>query len=161
MEQSSVKQWWQQLNNREQGLMSVMGAAVVVFLLYSLLWQPLNTNLANAEKKLESRQALLTWVNENTARYQSIKPSGTGKKSSDSLSSIINRTANEYQLTVTRMQPQGDSLQVWLDSAPFTDLLFWLEHLANKEGLRVQAIDLTRSDKAGAVRVRRLQLTKQ
>jgi general secretion pathway protein M len=161
MEQSSVKQWWQQLNNREQGLMSVMGAAVVVFLLYSLLWQPLNTNLANAEKKLESRQALLTWVNENTARYQSIKPSGTGKKSSDSLSSIINRTANEYQLTVTRMQPQGDSLQVWLDSAPFTDLLFWLEYLANKEGLRVQAIDLTRSDKAGAVRVRRLQLTKQ
>ena len=59
------------------------------------------------------------------------------------------------------MQPQGDSLQVWLDSAPFTQLLFWLEHLANNEGLQVQAIDLTKGDKQGEVRVRRLQLTKQ
>ncbi|MBL0709616.1 MAG: type II secretion system protein M [Colwellia sp.] len=156
-----MKQWWQQLNSREQGLVAVMGSTALVFLLYSLLWQPLNTNLANTEKKLANRQALLTWVNENTERYQQIKStSGSVKKSSGSLSSIISRTANQYQLTITRMQPQGESLQVWLETAPFTELLFWLEHLANNEGLQVQAIDLARSDKAGEVRVRRLQLTK-
>jgi len=161
MSQSSIKQWWQQLNSREQGLVMGLGSAIVVFLLYTLLWQPLNTNLANTEKKLANRQALLTWVNENTARYQSIKPNGGIKNSSGSLSSIINRTANQYQLTITRMQPQGESLQVWIDTAPFTELLFWLEHLANNEGLQVQAIDLAGSDKAGEVRVRRLQLIKQ
>ncbi len=161
MDKFSIKQWWQQLNSREQGLVAVMGSTALVFLLYSLLWQPLNTNLANTEKKLANRQALLTWVNENTERYQQIKStSGSVKKSSGSLSSIISRTANQYQLTITRMQPQGESLQVWLETAPFTELLFWLEHLANNEGLQVQAIDLARSDKAGEVRVRRLQLTK-
>jgi general secretion pathway protein M len=56
------------------------------------------------------------------------------------------------------MQPQGDNLQVWLDSASFTQLLFWLEHLANNENLQVQAIDLAQGDKQGEVRVRRLQL---
>ncbi|OUR61825.1 general secretion pathway protein GspM [Colwellia sp. 39_35_sub15_T18] len=161
MDQSSIKQWWQQLNVREQRLVLALGSAVMVLLLYTLLWQPLNTNLANTEKKLVSRQALLTWVDENVARYQAIKPNGSGKKTSASLSSIINRTANQYQLNITRMQPQGESLQVWLDTAPFTQLLFWLEHLANNEGLQVQAIDLASSDKAGEVRVRRLQLTKQ
>lgn len=161
MDLSSIKQWWQQLNVREQRLVLALGSAVMVLLLYTLLWQPLNTNLANTEKKLASRQALLTWVDENVSRYQMIKPSGSGKKNSASLSSIINRTANQYQLTITRMQPQGESLQVWLDTASFTQLLFWLEHLANNEGLQVQAIDLASSDKAGEVRVRRLQLTKQ
>ena len=158
MDLSSIKTWWQGLNIREQRLMQVMSSAIVVFLLYSLLWQPLNESLSKTEQKLANRQALLLWVTENTARYQNVKSKNGGKKSNGSLSSIINRTANQQQLTITRMQPQGDNVQVWLDSAPFTQLLFWLEHLANNEDLQVQAIDLTKADKQGEVRVRRLQL---
>jgi general secretion pathway protein M len=161
MNLSSIKTWWQGLNLREQRLVLVMTCAISIFLLYSLLWLPLNDNLAKTEKRLASRQALLTWVTDNTARYQNAKSSGGNKKSSGSLSSIINRTANQQQLTITRMQPQGDNLQVWLDSAPFTQLLFWLDNLANNEGLQVQAIDLTQGDKQGEVRVRRLQLARQ
>lgn len=161
MNLSAIKVWWQGLNLREQRLVLVMGSAFSIFLLYSLVWQPLNDNLANTKKRLASRQALLTWVVDNTARYQSIQSTGSNKQSSGSLSSIINRTANQQQLTITRMQPQGEMLQVWLDSAPFTQLLFWLENLANNEGLQVQAIDLTKGDNLGEVRVRRLQLAKQ
>ena len=161
MDFSSIKSWWQGLNIREQRLVLVMSAVFSVFLLYSLIWQPLNERLAKTEQTLASRQALLTWVTENTARYQNVKLTGGGKSSSGSLSSIINRTANQQQLTITRMQPQGDNLQVWLDSAPFTQLLFWLEHLANNENLQVQAIDLAQGDKQGEVRVRRLQLGRQ
>jgi len=161
MNLSSIKTWWQGLNLREQRLVLVMGSAISLFLLYSFLWQPLNDSLANTKKRLVSRQALLTWVTDNTARYQSVKSTGGNNKSSGSLSSIINRTANQQQLTITRMQPQGDTLQVWLDSAPFTQLLFWLEHLTNNEGLQVQAIDLTKGDNKGEVRIRRLQLAKR
>ena len=161
MNLSAIKVWWQGLNLREQRLVLVMGSAFSIFLLYSLVWQPLNDNLADTKKRLASRQALLTWVVDNTTRYQSIQSTGSNKQSSGSLSSIINRTANQQQLTITRMQPQGEMLQVWLDSAPFTQLLFWLENLANNEGLQVQAIDLTKGDNLGEVRVRRLQLAKQ
>jgi len=161
MNLASIRPWWQGLNLREQRLVIVMGSAFSLFLLYALVWQPLNENLADTKKRLASRQALLTWVSDNTARYQIVQQSGGVKKSTGSLSSIVNRTANGQQLTITRMQPQGESLQVWLDSAPFTQLLFWLEHLANNEGLQVQAIDLTQSDNEGEVRVRRLQLSKQ
>lgn len=161
MNVSSIKTWWHGLALREQKLVLAMGAAVTVFLLYSLVWQPLNKNLASTKKSLASRQALLTWVDENTARYQSVQSLSGNKPSTGSLSSIVNRTANQQQLTITRMQPQGEILQVWLDSVPFTQLLLWLEHLANKEGLQVQAIDLTKGDAQGEVRVRRLQLAKQ
>ncbi|MDP7591413.1 MAG: type II secretion system protein M [Litorilituus sp.] len=161
MNLSSAKIWWEQLNSREQRLVQVMGTAIAIFLLYSVVWQPLNTKLIAAEKTLSNRQTLLTWVDENTARYQNIRSNNQGKKTTGSLSSIVNRSATQHQLTISRMQPQGNNLQVWLDSTPFTQLLYWLEHLANDEGLQVQAIDLAKGDKPGEVRVRRLQLIKQ
>jgi general secretion pathway protein M len=58
------------------------------------------------------------------------------------------------------MQPQGNELQVWIDEVAFKDLLKWLEQLSLSEGLQVQGIDLTRGEKSGVVRVRRLQLGK-
>jgi len=161
MNLASIKAWWQGLNLREQRLVLFSAVCVSVFLLYSLLWVPLNEGLTNAEKSVANRQALLTWVTENTARYQSIKSTSGSKKSSGSLSSIVSRTAEQQQLTITRLQPQGDSLQVWIDSAPFNQLLLWLENLASNEGLQVEAIDLAQGDLPGEVRVRRLQFTKQ
>ncbi len=155
-----MKTWWQQLNLREQKLVSAMGLAFIIFLFYNLILQPLNDSLVNKTNKLQRQQSLLTWVLENTQRYQQAKLNEAGVKSGGSLSSIINRSANSHQLTITRMQPQGSDLQVWIDSASFTQLLFWFEHLANNEGLRVISIDLAKGEQAGQVRVRRLHLTK-
>jgi len=155
-----MKAWWQQLNTREQRLVGVMSALVMIFILYSAIWQPLNANLLSATKKLDRQQALLTWVTDNTAHYQKAKGNTKVSNSRGSLSGIVNKSANSYKLTITRMQPQGDDLQVWIDSVPFTKLLFWLEHLANNEGLQVQGIDLTHAERTGEVRVRRLQLAK-
>ena len=155
-----MKVWWQQLNQREQRLVGVMGIAVIVFIFYSAIWQPLNNSLAEATSKLARQQQLLSWVQENTALYKQAKRSGGQVKNSGSISSVANRSAKTYKLTITRMQPQGEDLQVWIDNTPFTQLLFWLEHLANQEGLQVKAIDLTRGDNKGEVKVRRLHLAR-
>jgi len=155
-----MKAWWQQLNSREQRLVTVMALVFMVFIFYSAIWQPINNSLTEASNKLAKQQQLLTWVQENTALYQQAKRSGGKQKFSGSISSAANRSAKTYKLTITRMQPQGDDLQVWIDSTPFTQLLFWLEHLANNEGLQVKAIDLTRGDSAGEVKVRRLHLAR-
>ncbi len=155
-----MKAWWQQLNGREQQLVTAMAIAILIFVFYSAIWQPLNEGLTDAQSKLTKQQQLLSWVKENTALYQEAKVS-VGKSSfSGSISSVANSSARKYKLTITRMQPQGNDLQVWIDSTPFTQLLFWLEHLANNEGLQVKAIDLSQGDAVGEVKVRRLHLTR-
>lgn len=155
-----MKAWWQQLNSREQRLVAAMAVVFMVFIFYSAIWQPINKSLDDAHSKLARQQTLLTWVQDNTALYQQAKKSGGKAKFSGSISSVANRSAKVYKLTITRMQPQGDDLQVWIESTPFTQLLFWLEHLANNEGLQVKAIDLTPGDSAGEVKVRRLHLAR-
>lgn len=154
-----MKAWWQQLNIREQRLVSVMSVLMSIFILYGLIWQPLAENIEKTTLKLERQQALLTWVAENTQRYQQAKRNARAN-SGASLSSIVNRTSSANNITITRMQPQGDDLQVWIDEISFNQLLTWLEQLAISDGLQVKNIDLSSADLQGMVRVRRLQLGK-
>jgi general secretion pathway protein M len=155
-----MKAWWLQLNTREQQLISALGSVLIVFLLFSFIWQPLNENIDKAQKKLVRQQSLLTWVKTETQRYKATKGNGSNSRSSGSLSSIVNRTAGANAIAITRMQPQGNDLQVWIDNIAFSQLLQWLERLSTQEGISVKAIDLTRGEQIGQVSVRRLQLGK-
>lgn len=154
-----MKTWWQQLNIREQRLVVVMSALISIFILYSLIWQPMNESIETSKLKIERQQELLTWVQESAQRYQQAKRNG-GRSSGESLSSIVNRTSRLEKISITRMQPQGDDLQVWIDEISFNQLLSWLEKLASRDGLQVKNIDLSKADQQGVVRVRRLQLGK-
>jgi len=154
-----MKEWWLQLNQREQSLVGSLGSVLIVFLLYSLIWQPLNENIEQGQKKLDSRQALLSFVAQETARYKTFSGSG-GANSSGSLSSVINQTARSKNISITRVQPQNSDIQVWIDNVAFSQLLNWLEELAKNEGIYVQNVDLGQTDEAGQVQVKRLQLGK-
>lgn len=153
-----MKEWWLQLNLREQRLVIAMTTVVMFFILYSTIWAPLNNNIDTAKAKLERQQELLTWVQEGTVKYKSAVGSGNSRKGNVSLSSLVNQTAGRNQISIARMQPQGDDLQVWIDEVPFNQLLAWLEELSVKEGVRVKSIDIANSPITGVVKIRRLQL---
>ena len=153
-----MKERWLQLDLREQRLVIAMGAVVLFFILYSAIWAPLNNNIEAAYKKNERQQKLLTWVNEGTQRYKMAVGSSQSNNRNSSLSSLVNQTAGRNQISIARMQPQGDDLQVWIDEVSFNQLLTWLEQLAVKEGISVKAIDISNAQQAGVVKVRRLQL---
>lgn len=155
-----MKQWWQQLNVREQKMVIITLVIVTFFILYNAIWQPLNQSITKTQDKIVRQQALQTWVQENTLRFQQAKNSGRAGNSQGSLSSIVNTSAGRFDISIARLQPQGEDLQVWIDEVPFKQLLTWLEQLANKEGLQVKNIDLSKAEQTGVVKVRRLQLGK-
>lgn len=153
-----MKDKWQKLNLKEQRLLIFLAVFVTVSVFYFLIWQPLNDNIAKAEKKVVKQEALLVWVNDKISIIsQSGSASGASNRN-ESLSSIINKTATQNNIEITRMQPRGDDIQIWIDKAVFTRLLPWIEHLALVENLHVEAIDLSVTEQAGVVNVRRLQI---
>ncbi len=153
-----MKEKWQQLNKREQLLTACMAIFVVFFLLYSFIWQPMNEGITKTEKKLASQQELLLWLNEKTALLKQSGQNNKANRGNSSLSSIVNRTAPRNNIVITRTQPKGDDIQVWIDQAVFSAFLKWLDQLAVVEGLQVKAIDLSNTEQAGVVKVRSLQL---
>jgi general secretion pathway protein M len=155
-----MKTWWQELKISEQRLVAMMGVLVIGFVFFSLIWQPLNENITKTQQKIARQQTLLTSVQLGTQRYQQAKRNGTSTKSNGSLSSIVNKSAGRHNITIARLLPKDNDLQVWVDEVPFSQLLGWLEFLANREGLLVKSIDLSKADEKGVVKVRRLQLGK-
>ena len=155
-----MKAWFEQLAPREQRLVMAMSALIIVFFIYSLVWLPLNTNLEKAEQKLARQQALLSWVQENTAQYQQAAKGSAKRSSGGSISGVVNASARQAGITIARIQPQGDDIQVWIDEVAFSTMLTWLDTLSNSRGIQVKNIDMIASDTAGSVKVRRLHLGK-
>ena len=153
-----MKARWQQLQPREQQLLLLSGIVVVIIVFYSLLWQPLNSNIAKAEKKLQRQQQLLSWVVEHGNQLKA--SDNKAVKASGSLTTIVNSTAKRARITVSRMQPKGNSIQLWLNDLSFDQLLKWLLMLQQDYQLHIEAIDIAQTDVDGVVSVRRLQLAK-
>lgn len=154
-----MKQWWQQLQQREQRLVLLMAIFIGIFVFYQGVWKPLNDNIDNADQKLERTHSLLSYVKSTTAKVKSAGSSNR-KVTGGSLSTIVNRVAAKHQISIARMQPQGENVQVWIDEVAFNQLLVWLDDLNANQGLTVSNIDISKGETAGAVKIRRLQISR-
>ncbi|MER2492406.1 type II secretion system protein GspM [Catenovulum sediminis] len=155
-----MKQWFESLSSRERQLVLGGGIVLIIGLFFQLIWGPLNTALDKAELDVKNKQTALLWVSEKTAELKQ-RQSGNSKVTSGSLNQIVNAAARRADISLARMQPQGESLQVQIDEVEFNALVRWLADLTQNKGLRIESLDISAADKPGAVRVRRLQVSKQ
>ena len=70
---------------------------------------------------------------------------------------LVDRTAKQQQLRqfIQRLKPEGsDSVQLWVEQAPFDVLIRWLGLLLDKHGIVVESINIERQEQAGLINAR-------
>ena len=151
---------FQQLTERERWLVSVSGVLIIIAIFYWLVWSPLFAAIDTQRAAVDSKRADLVWIQQNALKAIQLS-SGANTKAAftGSLPQAVNQTANRLQIAISRMQPQGEELKVWVDQAPFNDVLSWLQTMEN-QGIKIITVDLTEADAPGLVKVRSLQLGK-
>lgn len=149
------------LTERERLLVVVAFVVIVVGLFYFAIWSPMNTSIERQRALIDDQQELLSWVQQSANRAIQLRQSGLGGQSrlNTSLPQAVNQTTARFNIAITRMQPQGDELQVWVDQAPFNSVVDWLNAL-ERMGVVILQVDLTESDSPGQIKIRRLQLGK-
>jgi general secretion pathway protein M len=153
-------QTFHRLSEREQRLVMISAVVVIVGIFYWLIWAPLSQSVETDRKAVAAQQELLAWVQKNANRAAQLRGSaGKNAVFTGSLPQIVNQTAARLNIAISRMQPQGDELQVWVDQAPFNDVLSWLQAL-EKVGVEIKDIDIAEADLPGMVKIRRLKLGK-
>lgn len=154
--------WWRGISAREQRLLVIGCTLLAIGLFYWLVWQPLDSRIAERERQVKNQQQTLVWLKEKGERVLAAQAgSGRNIELGGTLDGVVNRTAFNHKIKITRLQPQGQELQVWIDAVPFDGLLMWLAELSDRYGVQVKVIEVAREQlPAGMVKVRRLQVSR-
>jgi len=155
----NLKAWWNGLILREQQLVGTCAVVLVIGIFYWGIWTPISNAEVDAERRLQAQESTLNFVKQTANKIAGLKQIGTQAKFKGSLSAAVNQSAGAFGLEITRMQPQGNKIQLWMDDVPFDSLLGYLNELVQEKGLSLDSIDLAESDVPGLVRVRRIQLS--
>lgn len=149
-----------QLSEREKRLVVISAILVVIAMFYWLIWQPMSNTLDATRASVQSKRTDLVWMQRNAVRAIQLRSgSSAGVTFEGSLPQAVNQTASRLQIAISRMQPQDEELKVWVDQAPFNDVLSWLQAMENM-GIKIINVDLAEADAPGLVKVRSLQLGK-
>lgn len=151
--------WWEGISARERLLTILSGLFILLAVIYWGAWQPLSNQLAKSQSDLQRAQQTLAWVQEKAPELANMgNAKSSGQRSSASLANIINSSARQYKVKFSRVINKKDKIEVWIAEIEFDLFVAWLASLDNKYSVNVVNADVSKTDKAGYVKVNRLLL---
>ncbi len=156
----ALKQWYAQQSERDQYMLKVGLIGLVIACFYWGIWQPIHASVERAEQRNQAQQSLATWVAQQRNKAQTLVATNRATATlQGDMVPVINRTASQFDVAFSRIQPRGDEVQVWIDEIAFNTFIIWLNAL-EEQGIKVLQIDVTETAQVGIVKVRRFELGK-
>lgn len=135
--------FWVDRTPRERVMLLGLGMVMVTWLAFAGIWQPVQAQRAALTSQIARYQ---------TAAQMLANPSQiTSPTDARPVPVIITESAATFQLTIRRLQPTGDQVQIVLEDAPFEAVLLWIEALTMDHALQLQSLDLIRRPAPGVV----------
>ncbi|MBV2122714.1 MAG: type II secretion system protein M [Candidatus Thiodiazotropha sp. (ex Ctena orbiculata)] len=154
-----MKQWWLSKTPQEHLAMIVGGTAVLLLLIYLIVWRPFQQSLEQKALLVKSQESTLQWMKDNADLVKNMRSNqpGKGAASNEALLTLVDRTAKRGQLRqqIKRIKPQGDdSVQLWVEQASFDTLIRWLGQMTQEHALNIESLNIDRQDAPGLINAR-------
>lgn len=150
--------WWQGLAPRERQLLAVGGAVLLFFILYALLWAPMQRQLTRLRVTVPQDAAKLAQMRMQAQQIQQLKARVPANANRGSLLSVLEQSATTRGLRqqISRMEPDGQTgARVFFEEVGFDTLISWIAELQS-QGIRVENVTVSRRPAAGIVNARLL-----
>lgn len=155
-----LQNWWSKITPREQRLVMICSAFIVLGGLYWGVVQPVSERAATAQMRIQSEKQLLSWVKDKADSISQLRSQTGQVVSGQPLNQAVSSSARRYKVELVRVQPRGEQLQVWIAPMPFNQFVEWITALQENHGIMVSFLDIDKGDRDGLIEVKRLQLTK-
>lgn len=155
MNVAALKQKFAALSARERAI--VIGGVVLVLLvaLYTLVLAPFYGALDARAKRLERKQADLSWMHTVAPELQAAGGAvPAAMQNGESLVVLVDRTARESGLAsaLTGQTPTGTgAIRVRFEDATFDTLVLWMGNLVQRYGVTIDQATIDRAGKPGLV----------
>ncbi len=161
MEQlQQLKQWYNSLPQKEQWMVSGTGLLIIITLFYLIIWEPIHVGLQTEQKKQQSQNEILIWMQKAATEVRTLRASGsrgTVRDKNKPTTLVIEQAINNAGLkpSVKKIESSGNNgARVTLNEASFNQILVWLNTLSTHNGILVTSANIERSDKPGRANAR-------
>lgn len=155
---------WKRLSPHDRRALSLAGLALLAFLFYSFIFEPLEGQRARLESRLNAAGATHQWLLDAAQEVEALSKGSTAQArpgGERSLLATVDQTARQARLSAAlkRVEPQANGdVRVWLENAVVDDVFGWLSGLAG-QGIEVSQLSLT-AEEAPGIGTLRLTVTR-
>lgn len=149
-----MKEWLAARTPRERQILMIGGALLAVLILYGAVLRPFHNRLATLHRTVDEQRALLHWMHGAAGQIHALRGSGGPRDTGQPILSLVDQTARQEQLgsAVKRLEPDSSGgVRVWLEQAPFDQVIEWLGKLEREHGLRLESITVESTGVPGQV----------
>lgn len=149
----AIKQYLDQLNERERRAVIVAAIALLVFLPYQFIWAPFRHSVAELEQRVGQQQKDLLWMQDRVVEAQELAraASGSGNRAQP-VYGLIESSARQRFGNGIRVRQEGtDGVRVTLKNISFDDVMLWLDDLYVRQHVNVKEFTVQRQDQPGRV----------
>jgi general secretion pathway protein M len=153
MSRSGVATWYARQSVRDQRVLVIGGALVVLGVLIWLALTPQRA-LDRTQADIDSQQQLLAYMRQVGPTLAAAGPGGELQPIGESFVVFVDRTAREHGLgeALTGSPPTGSgAYRVTFENADFNLMLTWVHQVSTRYGVRVEAATVTGIDAPGKV----------
>lgn len=148
-----IKQYLDQLNERERRAVIIAAMALALFIPYELIWVPFNNSMTSLETRVEKQQKDLRWMQDHVAEAQELtRASGGHTGSTQPVYGLIESSARQRFGGDIRVQQEGKGgVRVMIKNIGFDEVMLWLDDLYYKQHVNVKEFSVDRQSAAGRV----------
>ncbi len=153
---------WHGISAREQWLSACAGISLIVWFVWLVIVTPLNEQQLQAGRRLAASQTMMQLVQKQANDIRILRAGGAKENPSANrpIDQIAHQTARQQSITVTRVQPRGELLDIDIENLPFNTLMGWLLDMETLHQIEVRDIQIDTTEISGTVRVSRLVLAR-
>lgn len=154
-----MKDWYENLEAREQIVILVGAVVVAIALLYSVVWVPIEKSHAQAASNVSNWERSLAELRP----LRSLAASGNQSGNTAAVNSgqqapiiIVDQTLRSRGLEQYRRRSQpttANGIRVEFENVAFDELILWLGDLSDQHAMHVQAGSLSAISQAGPGRI--------
>lgn len=153
-----MRDWYDNLETREQVFVAVGAAFVLIALVYALLWAPLQRNHESVATSVDNWQRSLAELQplRALAATGGLTVSAVVPDSQQAPIIVVDQTLRSRGLEQYRRRSQPTSsngVRVEFENVAFDELVLWLGDLSDRHGMHVQAGSLSAVSQSGPGRI--------
>jgi general secretion pathway protein M len=144
-----MRAWFESLQPRERAIFVAGAVLALLIVLWMGVLRPLHSRSEVLREAVAAKQRLL--VNLQQIDGPAVGP-GTTERGDQTLVRLINNSAAEHGVELTRTRPDGpNGIQATFGNASFDTLVAWLVALEGQNGVSVETASFTSTRQPGIV----------